>query len=351
LSGLWMRKTSGGTSRPLIPREVKALQRSIVGLLGRLCRQLPSLHRASRLHLHRNGRILSASLTRARRVLRKLHVFCRDRLKGDERRFVKTYGHVDILPPDQYRALLVRVTEGCAWNRCAFCRFYKDRAFRVRPMADIVRHVKELKRFFGQATRSRVSIFLGDADIFGASPALLRRVLPFLAGEFPFLASPQADGMGGFHAFGEVTGALRWAPEDLRALAALGLRRVTLGLETGSDEVRRTLHKPGTANMALQAVRRLKAAGIHVSPVILLGAGGQRLRAAHREGTTALLNALPLDKNDIVYFSPIREGRAAGTLTEAQMAAQKTVFSAVLARRPPSVRPRAASYDIRAFRY
>ena len=54
----------------------------------------------------------------------------------------------------------------------------------------------------------------------------------------------------------------------------LGLRQLYLGLESGSDEVRRTLSKGGTAQDAVQTVARLHGAGLAVGIIVLLGAGG-----------------------------------------------------------------------------
>jgi len=36
---------------------------------------------------------------------------------------------VGILPPDQYMAVVLQAAEGCAFNTCTFCDFYRDRSF------------------------------------------------------------------------------------------------------------------------------------------------------------------------------------------------------------------------------
>ena len=44
---------------------------------------------------------------------------------------------IPILPPDQYLALVVQATEGCSWNKCTFCAFYKDRPFHIKHEAEL----------------------------------------------------------------------------------------------------------------------------------------------------------------------------------------------------------------------
>jgi len=42
-----------------------------------------------------------------------------------------------IRPPSEAGSFLLRVTRGCPWNRCTFCRTYKRRKFEIRPL-DVV---------------------------------------------------------------------------------------------------------------------------------------------------------------------------------------------------------------------
>lgn len=57
-----------------------------------------------------------------------------DRLEQERERFYRIYKPVPIMPPDQYLAVVVQVTEGCSYNRCTFCTFYRHRPFRVKRL-------------------------------------------------------------------------------------------------------------------------------------------------------------------------------------------------------------------------
>ena len=74
-------------------------------------------------------------------------------------------------------------------------------------------------------------------------------------------------------------------------------------MESGHDPLLDWLNKPGDAADVLDAVRTLKAAGLNVSVIVMLGVGGDRYAAGHIADTVALLNAMPLAAGDLIYFS------------------------------------------------
>ncbi|MFN3373896.1 MAG: radical SAM protein, partial [Chloroflexus sp.] len=78
-----------------------------------------------------------------------------------------------------------------------------------------------------------------------------------------------------------------------------------LGLESGDETVFRLLNKPGSPAEAIEAVRTIKAVGIAVGIILLVGAGGKRFAAEHVQHSLAVLAAMPLGPDDIVYLSPL----------------------------------------------
>ena len=63
-------------------------------------------------------------------------------LAEDAGRFLEVMGPIGILPPDQYLALVVRVTEGCAWNGCTFCSLYEGVPFRTKASEELRAHIE-----------------------------------------------------------------------------------------------------------------------------------------------------------------------------------------------------------------
>ncbi len=221
-----------------------------------------------------------------------------ERLLAERARFDAAYRPVSILPPDQYLAIVVQATFGCTWNRCTFCNFYQDRPFRARPLGEIERHLARVATLLGRAASLRRRLFLADGNALILANARLRPVISATKRIFP--GRP-------LYGFVDVFTGERKPVEDWVELRELGLERVYLGLETGHDPLLAWMNKPGSANAAAEFVGTLKAAGLRVSVIFMVGAGGERFAGAHVRDTLALAARLPLGAGDLVYLSPFRE--------------------------------------------
>jgi radical SAM superfamily enzyme YgiQ (UPF0313 family) len=115
------------------------------------------------------------------------------------------------------------------------------------------------------------------------------------------------DALGGFHAFLDGFSGERKSKHDYERLRTAGLERVYIGLETGHAPMLKYLNKPGEANDALNAVRKMKAGGVPVGVIVLLGAGGQIYADGHVNDTAKLINKMKLDMHDQIYFSEFVE--------------------------------------------
>nr|MBP9699560.1 hypothetical protein [Elusimicrobiota bacterium] len=189
-------------------------------------------------------------------------------------------------------------------------------------------------------------------------PSVLIPVAQELADRFPHLAQTQDDGVGGLYSFADPARLAAWSAADLQVLARTGYRRAYLGVESGSDPIRRQLNKWGSAERAAEGALKLKGAGIAVGFIVLLGAGGRAGADEHVRETAALLRNANLGPGDMVYFSPLfsapgadgtRTAQAAGreALSEEEMAAQRRSLEALV----PPRGERRALYDIREFVY
>ncbi|MEJ2292823.1 MAG: radical SAM protein, partial [Deinococcales bacterium] len=248
------------------------------------------------------------------------------RLAGERQRFLAAYEPVSILPPDQYNAVVLQATYGCSWNRCTFCTFYQDRPFRVREVGAFAEHVDAVLELLGRAVRGRRGVFFGDGNALVLSNARLEPLFAEVRRAMP--EQPVSS-------FVDVFGGERKPVEAWRELASWGLTRVAVGLETGSDALLSYLNKPGSADEAAAFVATLKEAGLAVSVIVMVGAGGERFAAEHERDTAALLDRLPLGRGDLVYLSPFVV--QPGTAYQARAAADGL--------RPLSADERAAQYE------
>lgn len=219
-------------------------------------------------------------------------------LLDEERRFRVVYHPIGILPPDQYRSVVLQVTLGCTWNKCTFCTFYRGRRFRLRTLAQFEKHVQAVCRFFGAGLRMRSGIFLGDGNALALGTD---RLLEYMRISRAYLPGQP------FYGFVDVFSGERHTVAEWATLAEHGLRRVYIGMETGSDRLLAFLNKPGTSEDAVRLVSDLKAAGVSVSVIVMAGVGGHAFCAEHERETLAVLARMPLNENDLLYISPFVE--------------------------------------------
>ncbi|OFX29494.1 MAG: hypothetical protein A2Z07_02620 [Armatimonadetes bacterium RBG_16_67_12] len=234
--------------------------------------------------------------SRADRMVAAAAGFDAEAAEADRQQFEAVYTPVSILPPDRYLALVVQITEGCHWNRCTFCSFYRDRPFRVKPVADLTAHLEAIMAFFGEGLTLRRGVFLGDANALllpaadlGPRLDLVTRCLP----EHTQDVSAFIDVFTGHHK----------GAADFEALRARGLRRIYMGVETGDDGLLAFLNKPQTAAEAAELVRSVKAAGLAVGVIAMAGIGGRAYWRRHVEATLDVLGRMALGTGDLVYVS------------------------------------------------
>ena len=222
-------------------------------------------------------------------------------LDQDVQSYRRIYKPVGILPPDQYQAVLLQATEGCSYNQCTFCEFYRDQIFHIKNEPEFRSHCLNVRDFLGQGLSLRRTIFLGDAN---ALVIPQKRLVPLFATIHEVF---DVSALGGIFAFLDAFSGEKKQAEDYEALRASGLERVYIGLESGYDPLLRYLQKPGTSRHALHTVRAIKSAGVAVGVIILLGAGGRAYADGHVRETIRTLNLMPLDMDDQIYFSELIE--------------------------------------------
>lgn len=278
-----------------------------------------------------------------------------DRLKEDSRRFREIYKDIPMLPPDRYRSLVLKVTEGCSYNHCTFCTLYGDATFRIRTVDEFTRHVDEVKTYFGAGLSRWTSLFLGDANALAMPQADLVAVMDVLREEFPIQMH------NGIYAFADTFSSPVRRQADLIQLSRKGLSRVYLGLETACQELLDWVAKPNSPEEVGAMVEKLRSADIHVGLMIIVGLGGREFAENHVAQTVDFVNSLNLGRDDFVYLSPLVLGahspylaraqdRGLGLLNPEELEKQMEQFKQMI-RRDGEGYPKVARYDLTRFAY
>jgi radical SAM superfamily enzyme YgiQ (UPF0313 family) len=362
----WGRSQLGAPIRRDLPRKESLVLLEDVYAEMRRLQHAVSTGSVERLDDRRDDR---APLEEARRALEAVGQWDAERLEADGKRFLGIYKPVGILPPDQYLALVLQATEGCSHNRCTFCTFYRDREFRIKSVAEFEDHIAEVKAFFGPAVSLRRTLFLADANAIVIPQRLLIPMMDLVNASFEIVPRGVSlsryrrhhpGALGGVHAFVDAFTTRHKTVQHFSELAERNLRRVYIGLETGHDPLLTWLRKAGTSADVLEAVRNIRAGGVAVGVIVMLGIGGRQFSAQHVMDTVAILNAMELDGEDFVYFSEFVEQpgsnyrriaaeEGVAPLNQAEVRAQMGAIRRGL--RFPGESPRISVYDIREFIY
>jgi radical SAM superfamily enzyme YgiQ (UPF0313 family) len=198
-------------------------------------------------------------------------------------------------PPSEADSLILQATLGCSYNGCSFCGMYRRKRFRVRPFEELQAEIEWAQAHLPQVRK----VFLADGDALVAKPAFLERVLDALHAAFGDLrrvsvyASPQALQVR--------------SVEQMARLRSKGLSLYYLGIESGCDEVLQRLTKGVDAPEMVRVARKAHEAGVKLSTMILLGAGGRELSEAHARGSAEVLNAIQPRFVSTLVMTPVAD--------------------------------------------
>lgn len=195
-------------------------------------------------------------------------------------------------PPSEARSYILQATIGCSWNNCTYCHMYRTKQFRIRPLDETLADIHEAGRRFGHAV-DKVFVADGDALVMPAEHWL--PILAELRASFPRLRQVSCYAMA--------SNIVEKGPSELEALREAGLSLLYIGPESGDELTLRRLAKqprPEGArrdedyvfDLHVEASRQAHAAGLKVSAIFLLGAGGTERSAEHALGSARLATAM-----------------------------------------------------------
>jgi len=221
-----------------------------------------------------------------------------------------------IRPPSEAASLLLRVTRNCPWNRCTFCSVYKKQKFSLRSVEDVFADIDTVHRFVtalqdghpaaellslttSSEERSACiaagnwlaegleSMFLQDADSLVIRPKNLIAILQHIKLRFPQVQR--------ITSYARSDSVARISTEDFREIAAAGLNRIHIGMESASDTILALIRKGCTKKIHITAGVKVKEAGIELSEYVLTGIGGSQYSREHALETADALNQINPD--------------------------------------------------------
>ncbi|MDR3631877.1 MAG: radical SAM protein [Desulfocapsaceae bacterium] len=227
-------------------------------------------------------------------------------------------------PPSEAASLLIRITRNCPWNRCIFCQIHRDNTFSLRPVDHVLmdidtihRHVGLIRKVIGgpgKITRDHIlaltawtepdelkvlnaalhwardgmrTIFLQDANSLIIKPRDLISILTHLRKRFPWVE--RITSYASSHTLARID------DRDLNQIAAAGLNRIHIGMESGSNKVLAMVNKGVDREVHVQAGLKVKRAGMELSVYVMPGLGGKALSHSHAAETADMLNRINPD--------------------------------------------------------
>ena len=183
--------------------------------------------------------------------------------------------------PSEARSLLIQCTIGCPHNRCTFCGMYKDKTFRIRPVAEIRQDLLSAREYYGSDVHS---LFLPDGNTILMKTAELVEILEYARELFPALSRITMYGSAQFLNLK--------TPSELSALRNAGLDRIHSGMESGDDVTLRKICKGSTAAEIVAAGRKVVDAGMELSEYVLIGVAGVSRTREHALESAGVLNRI-----------------------------------------------------------
>ena len=158
---------------------------------------------------------------------------------------------------------LLEVTQGCTHNNCKFCTMYRDVPFKMSPMEWIENDLKELAETDPDAT---------TIQLLSANPLCMTydKLAPILE-----MINRYLPKMEYIYAATRVTDIRNKSVEELKKLKDLGLREISLGVESGDDWTLDRVNKGYHAEDIIEQCAKLTEAGIDFWMTFLNGVAGK----------------------------------------------------------------------------
>jgi radical SAM superfamily enzyme YgiQ (UPF0313 family) len=157
---------------------------------------------------------------------------------------------------------------------------YRDKQFRVRDLDAVLEDIAQA----GQAYPDADKVFVADGDALAMETDRWLTILAACRDAFPRFRRASC--------YATADNVLEKTPDELRALRNAGLEMLYIGPESGDDTTLKRIVKGGTFADHVEAARKAHEAGMHISVIVLLGAGGVDRSREHARETGRLISEM-----------------------------------------------------------
>lgn len=182
-------------------------------------------------------------------------------------------------PPSEGRSLIIQVTLGCSWNKCAFCEMYTSKKFVARKEEEIFADIDAFLPWSSQITK----VFLADGDPLVLSNRRLIPILDKIRKTFPNLRR--------ISTYASPSNINRKSEQELAELREAGLQLLYVGIESGDDDTLAAIQKGETFDSTVEGINKAQKMGMDTSVMIITGVGGRTFSKAHAIRSAEVLNA------------------------------------------------------------
>lgn len=195
--------------------------------------------------------------------------------------------YIVIRPPVEgaSRSILIPVTGGCSWNRCAFCGTYKGmygiiQNYAIRPIEAVLKDID----YYKEHNYHGYPVFLAGGNPTSAPTNYLVEIIKYVR--------KQIKSVPRVSCYAKALDILRKSDDELKQLAEAGLDIIYMGLESGSSKILRIMKKGTNAKSMIKAGKRILEAGIKLSLYVILGLGGKKFSQEHVNETAKILTEI-----------------------------------------------------------
>ena len=196
-------------------------------------------------------------------------------------------------PPSEARSYILQATIGCSHNLCTYCDMYRDKTFRVRDLGETLSDIRQTAR----QTRGVEKVFVADGDALVMDMDHWAAILDQTRAAFPGLRRVSCYAMA--------RNVLGKTEAELRTLRESGLELLYIGPESGDPATLKRIVKGDGFDAHVRAARRAHAAGMRISVIILLGAGGVERSREHAEASARLVTEMDPEFLSALTLTPV----------------------------------------------